>query len=436
MHGFIYFLLTIFVILPLWSYIFYEFFVNKIEFKIYSIRSNKIKRTDCDPIFKDKKSYSINIQGEIYPKLVYLSENQLINFDCLNKSNQTKVLSIRTTNFKDGLYGLKTGIIKPFENINCPVTNCEFTNDENKLNKSDLVLFEMNRKISKYIPKRRFTDQRYVFVLYESPIRSTDFKKYRNFFNLTSTYEMDSDFPGFYSSWNFKWEKNESFNENYDFSKNKLKFATGLISNCNDKAKRIEYLNELKKYIPVDIFGKCGEKCPDFYSNTTIKDDCRRILAKEYKFFLAFENSICKDYITEKFFQILSFDIIPVVRSGGYYDRYIPKSGYIDAFDFKSAEHLAEYLIYLDSNKTAYNEYFKWKKFIKFYNAIIPVKNHGLSPICDMCIYLHLEDFYGMNNKIIKDPHSIYNCKNYSYNFPFIILIVLFVFVCFIFILK
>ena len=30
-----------------------------------------------------------------------------------------------------------------------------------------------------------------------------------------------------------------------------------------------------------------------------------------YKFYLAFENSICPDYVTEKFFNILQYNVIP-----------------------------------------------------------------------------------------------------------------------------
>ena len=89
----------------------------------------------------------------------------------------------------------------------------------------------------------------------------------------------------------------------------------------------------------------------------------------------------------------------------------IPKSGFINALDFKSPKHLAEYLNYLDNNQTAYNSYFKWKKYISF------VKGIGeLSSICTMCIRLQLEEFFGFQKTTINDIENYWspirsNCK-------------------------
>ena len=64
--------------------------------------------------------------------------------------------------------------------------------------------------------------------------------------------------------------------------------------------------------------------------------------------------------------------------------------------DFPNPKDLANYLLYLDKNNTAYNEYFKWKKHIKKSNHI-----PSMSMICDMCIKLHLETFFGIERKKI-----------------------------------
>ena len=92
--------------------------------------------------------------------------------------------------------------------------------------------------------------------------------------------------------------------------------AFAVISNCNcDSTKRIKYIDRVRRYIKVDVFGRCGKPCP--------YNDCKASLASEYRFLFAFENSRCQDYITEKFFEALQYDVIPVVMGSGPYDHYV-----------------------------------------------------------------------------------------------------------------
>ena len=61
----------------------------------------------------------------------------------------------------------------------------------------------------------------------------------------------------------------------------------------------MKYARELAKYMNLDIYGKCGdihmcEKGSNF--------SCRGDIVQQYKFYIAFENSNCREYITEKVF--------------------------------------------------------------------------------------------------------------------------------------
>ena len=69
----------------------------------------------------------------------------------------------------------------------------------------------------------------------------------------------------------------------------------------------------------VDVFGKCGpNKCPGTNSGV-VSGECGRLLEREYMFYLAFENSKCDDYVTEKFFATAKMDIVPIVMGGSNY---------------------------------------------------------------------------------------------------------------------
>ena len=120
-----------------------------------------------------------------------------------------------------------------------------------------------------------------------------------------------------------QWTHNPDFDKTRNFHGGRSnKFISAIISNCNDQSARLDYIKELSKYIPIHIYGNCGKPCPTKFSNGTA-GQCRDIIASEYMFFLAFENSVCQDYITEKFFTILPYDTIPVVLGGGDYEQYV-----------------------------------------------------------------------------------------------------------------
>ena len=55
-----------------------------------------------------------------------------------------------------------------------------------------------------------------------------------------------------------------------------------------------------------------------------------------FQFYFAFENSLCEDYITEKFWKVLNFNVIPVVLNGVNMSAVAPPHSYIDIKQFES----------------------------------------------------------------------------------------------------
>uniref|UniRef100_A0A1I7YU18 Fucosyltransferase n=1 Tax=Steinernema glaseri TaxID=37863 RepID=A0A1I7YU18_9BILA len=86
-------------------------------------------------------------------------------------------------------------------------------------------------------------------------------------------------------------------------------------------------------------------------------------------FYLAFEDSVCLDYVTEKAF-LLKELIVPVVLSRRAVNSQLPEGSYIPADDYTGPEDLAKYLKYLIAHKEEYMEFFEWTKTFKRTTAI------------------------------------------------------------------
>jgi alpha-1,3-fucosyltransferase len=65
---------------------------------------------------------------------------------------------------------------------------------------------------------------------------------------------------------------------------------------------------------------------------------------KHYKFYLSFENSVCEDYVTEKYYNIMKYNLIPVTYNGANMSLYGPPHSSINALDFNTTEDLVKYL--------------------------------------------------------------------------------------------
>lgn len=79
------------------------------------------------------------------------------------------------------------------------------------------------------------------------------------------------------------------------------------------------------------------------------------ILGFSYHFYLALENSICVDYITEKLWnQGYGYTVIPIVLKRKLIEPYTPPNSFIAFDDYKSAKEMATHLKQLMDNKTEY----------------------------------------------------------------------------------
>ncbi|CAN8024328.1 unnamed protein product [Ixodes persulcatus] len=260
--------------------------------------------------------------------------------------------------------------------------SCILTNDRSRLESSDAVVFHIRDIDMANLPQRRSPFQKWVFWSMEPPPYSVfaGFKYMMNMFNWTMTYRFDSDIPVQYG----QLERKEDVAPRKNHSalwKSKSVMAVWMVSHCGTDGRREAYVKELKKYLKVDVYGLCGDhKCSRSRGTSCYSD-----FERKYFFMLAFENSICRDYITEKFFTALRYDMVPVVFGGANYTRVAPPRSFIDALSFKSPKHLAEHLTRVAKNVSAYKSYFDWKSHYKILS--------WSEEFCTLCSKLHGKDF-------------------------------------------
>ena len=263
---------------------------------------------------------------------------------------------------------------QPFIDAKCPITTCMTTDDPYLLSSTDqydAVMFHWPSLCDYPYVASRSKHQLFIMVSDESPQwRFSGYKLpyYDNFFNLTMTYRLDSDIYWPYGEVEIlpnapqTPEEIETAKRNMsrNYAAGKSKLAVWFVSHCKTDSRREFYVHLLKQHANIDIFGKCGKPfCPFDQLN-----DCYERIEIDYKFYLSLENSLCRDYITEKFFNLLDRNIVPVVYGAGDYEKVAPPHSYIDALKY-TPQQLAEYLNMLDKNDTAYNEYFWWKPYYK-----------------------------------------------------------------------
>ncbi|XP_052212476.1 glycoprotein 3-alpha-L-fucosyltransferase A-like [Dreissena polymorpha] len=270
-------------------------------------------------------------------------------------------------------WSLKRGR-QTFIDQKCTVNTCEVTDSRDAATNADAVLFQSPQASWPNRPP----NQVWILFMLESPYHTPGLFPYANQFNWTATYRHDSDIVAPYEKFVPFNENVQTIPQNKSYAAGKTKKVAWFVSNCGARNTRLEYAKELGKYIDVDIYGACGSlQC--LRSETK----CYDMLNSDYKFYLSFENSNCRDYITEKFFVTgLQHEVIPIVMGGAPedYARASPPHSFIHVDDFQSPEELAKYLRMLDENDDLYNAYFRWKGTGSFINTFF---------WCRICAMLH-----------------------------------------------
>lgn len=252
---------------------------------------------------------------------------------------------------------------------------CVITSNRSLLNESELVVFHLRDIRADDLPPERPPRQRWGLLNYEAPPHTPRVPiAIKDAFNVTFTYREDSDvvlLPRLR-----RLDGLDQMEKPRNWWTNKTRLALWLVSNCKTPSNREGFAKELAKFIQVDVVGKCGAMSCSPKNSTK----CYESASKVYFFYLAFENSICTDYVTEKFYNALKWGMVPVVLGGANYSALVPQGSYVDALSFRNVRHLADHLKQVAADSLLYNSYHAWRQKYKMFRG--PIE-------CDICQIAH-----------------------------------------------
>ena len=263
------------------------------------------------------------------------------------------------------------------------ITTCIFTIERRHYNVSDAVIFYGDlMHQSAWPPTERRRCQKWIYLSHETPINTVNtgikhlrIQRQRHLYNLTSTYSTRSDIPipyfnGRCTVTDAALVDTEAKAELRRLIRQKTGVVAWFVSHCVTSSRRENYVRELSRYIKVDVYGRCGTlncarrvRGPEDGEN--YYNECDEMVAKRYKFYLALENSLCVDYITEKFFRFLRRDVVAVALGAANYLNFVPNGTFIDVREFGSPEKLANFLRILDEDDSLYEEFLLRKRALR-----------------------------------------------------------------------
>ena len=125
------------------------------------------------------------------------------------------------------------------------------------------------------------------------------------------------------------------------------KFCSFVVSNAKGAPERERFFQLLSEYKQVDSGGRyknnVGGPVPD-----------KTAFIKDYKFNIAFENSMCDGYTTEKIMEPMLVNSVPIYWGNKLIDRDFNPASFINVSSYSSLEEAVEHIVRLDQNDDEY----------------------------------------------------------------------------------
>ncbi|XP_062314308.1 4-galactosyl-N-acetylglucosaminide 3-alpha-L-fucosyltransferase 9-like [Osmerus eperlanus] len=273
------------------------------------------------------------------------------------------------------------------------IDGCVLTDNRSLFDKSDAVIFyhkEINWDLSNMprSPRPRF--QKWIWFNLEPPSHTQKIPGLEKLFNLTMSYRRHADIIVRYDLLGKKTNQDSDF-----VLPRKDKMVCLIVSN-KGAYDRKPYYEELSKHIKLHLFGE--------FSWSRVKHENYYSTIASCKFYLAFENSVHKDYITENMNSPLAVGTVPVVSgtSRQNYEEFFPADSFIHVNDYPNAKALAEFLIQLDKNDEMYMQYFNWRKYLTVPPQLLTDEKEFTLPVCTACDHISRDNGYSVVQDLYK----------------------------------
>ena len=275
----------------------------------------------------------------------------------------------------------------------CPSKNrCQWSCNLRDTAQADALIFHAY-DIQYYhdsLPSRSETKANAIWILWsDEPPSMVDYallKPHR--FNWTMSYKLNSEVSlASYGLFSRRTQplSNEDYNQwiNDEFSR-RTNGALWFVSNCETK-QRLDYFHQLRRQstLLVEGYGRCVDNYPMHWCSAGTP--CEQEYMSQFKFYLSFESTTCRDYITEKFYKALYHHLIPIIHGPARadYERLAPPNSFLHVDDFdKNVTRLAQRLQEIHSDRQLFSSYHQWRKTLE---VIIDRKALERIRMCELC---------------------------------------------------
>ncbi|XP_055988662.1 alpha-(1,3)-fucosyltransferase 7 [Sorex fumeus] len=230
------------------------------------------------------------------------------------------------------------------------VAHCLLSTDRSLLAHADAVVFHHRDLQARgaHLPlAARPPGQPWVWASLESPSHTRGLGHLGGIFNWVLSYRRDADISVPYGCLEPRQGPVPPLPP-------KSGLAAWVVSNFQEQHQRTRFFRQLQSHLRVDVFGQATQR--------PLCASCLLPTVARYLFYLAFENSQHRDYITEKFWRnALAAGAVPVALGPprATYEAFVPPGAFVHVEDFTSAGELAAFLASM--NQSSYRRYFAWR---------------------------------------------------------------------------